>query len=147
MVYPMAPPKTLHSWVEVGTETGWVNPEGFILDMPFVATLQWEFIGTDSHCGYGSGTECLNAPPVEWVGDDTYIQTTRIAQDFGAFDTPDAFYREHSQNFGFLRDLLYRHVIRHWMNARVRAIRLGRVPRFPGVANPNHRHGDKTHAA
>ncbi len=147
LVYPLAPPEILHSWVEVETATGWVNLEGFILDAPFLATLQREFSGTESLCGFGAGTECLSAPPVEWTGDDTYIQKTGIAQDFGTFDTPDAFYRDHRQAFGFLRDLFYRHVIRHWMKARVRAIRLGRVPRFPGVANPNHRHGDKTHAA
>jgi hypothetical protein len=76
------------------------------------------------------------------VGEDTFIQKTGIAEDFGTFDTPDAFYREHSQDFGAVRNWLYRHLIRHWMNARVRAIRRGNVPRMPGVALPNHLHGD-----
>jgi len=29
--------------------------------------------------------------------------------------------------------LIHRSVVRHWMNARVRAIRAGRVPQIPGL--------------
>lgn len=146
-VYPLAPAEILHSWVEVETESGWVNLEGFILDAPFLASLQREFKANESLCGYGAGTECLSAPPVEWTGSDTYIQKTGIVRDLGAFDTPDEFYREHRQNFGVLREWLYRNVVRHWMNGRVRAIRRGRVPRIPGLARPNHRHKDTNRAA
>ena len=75
----------------------------------------------------GAGTDCLGAPPVAWNGEDTYIQKTGIVQDFGVFDTPDAFYFSHEQSFGWLRGALYRHIIRHWMNARVRGLRSGRL--------------------
>ena len=74
LVYPVAPKEILHSWVEVETENGWVDLEGFILDTPFLESLQREFGETESLCGYGAGTGCLNAPPVEWTGRDTYIQ-------------------------------------------------------------------------
>jgi hypothetical protein len=147
LVYPIAPAEILHSWVEVEAESGWINLEGFILDAPFLGALQQAFPGTESLCGYGAGTECLNAPPVGWTGSDTYIQKTGIARNFGTFDTPDAFYSEHHQEFGRLRDWLYRHLIRHWMNARVRAIRAGRVPRVPGLNPPNHRHNEASRAA
>ncbi len=53
----------------------------------------------------------------------------------------------HRQNFGFVRDLLYRHVIRHWMNARVRRIRRGILPPVPGFDRPNHRHEETNRAA
>ncbi|MFG6585045.1 transglutaminase, partial [Sulfitobacter sp. 1A12779] len=62
-----------------------------------------------------------------WNGEDTYIQKTGIVQDFGVFDTPDAFYFSHEQSFGWLRGALYRHIIRHWMNARVRGFRSDRL--------------------
>ena len=85
-----------------------------------------------------------SAPPwllgqVEWEGRDTYIQRNGIVQDFGVFDSPDSFYVRHRQNFGFFRELMYRVVVRHWMNARVRALRTGRL-----VANVSatHSHGN-----
>lgn len=144
LIYPLAPAEILHSWVEVETEDGWVNLEGFILDAPFLQTLQQEFDGVESLCGYGAGTGCLSAPPVEWTGSDTYIQKSGITRDLGPFDSPDEFYHKHHQKLGFLREWLYRHVIRHWMNARVRAIRKGNVPRWPRRSLPNHHHDEKT---
>lgn len=140
LIYPLAPAEILHSWVEVKTENGWVNLEGFILDSAFLRTLQREFDGAQSLCGYGAGTECLTDPLVEWTGGDTYIQNSGITRDLGTFESPDEFYRRHHQKLGFVRDLLYRHVIRRWMNARVRAIRKGRVSRLPGMQLPNHQH-------
>lgn len=91
LVYPLAPAEILHSWVEVETENGWINLEGFILDTPFLTSLQRTFSESHYLCGYGAGTDCLSAPPVEWTGDNTYIQKTGIVRDFGTFDTPDDF--------------------------------------------------------
>lgn len=135
-IYPIAPEEILHSSVEVWTQGRWIELEGFILDNGFLARLQQAFAGTESLCGYGAGTDCLSAPPVKWTGENTYIQKTGIARDFGTYDTPDLFYAEHRQQFGPLRDLIYRGIVRHWMNARVRAIRSGRVPSIPGQVRP-----------
>lgn len=135
-VYPIAPAEILHSWIEVWNEGRWIELEGFILDNGFLRRLQQAFAGTESLCGYGAGTDCLSAPPVEWTGGNTYIQKTGIARDLGTYDTPDQFYAEHRQQFGPLRDLVYRGIVRHWMNARVRAIRAGRVPPISGVTRP-----------
>lgn len=146
LVYPIAPEEIIHSWVEVETENGWTNLEGFILDAQFLSALQTTFSDTSSLCGYGAGTDCLSDPPVEWACGDTYIQKTGIAQDFGLFDSPDTFYRTHRQSFSTIQDLLYRNVIRHWMNARVSRIRSGRVPRIPGRALPNHPHEETPRA-
>jgi hypothetical protein len=144
LVYPIAPQEILHSWVEVELNGTWINLEGFILDGAFLTVLQSSFAGTVSLCGYGAGTDCLSAPPVDWTGTDTYIQKTGIVQDFGVFDTPDAFYAQHGQAFGRLRGWLYRNLIRHWMNARVRAFRSGRMsPR----ASATHDHEGAANAA
>lgn len=146
-VYPVAPAEILHSWVEVRTGGRWVELEGFILDRAFLGSLQQAFAGTENLCGYGAGTDCLSAPPVDWTGRNTYIQKTGIARDFGTYDTPDRFYSEHRQQLGPLRDLLYRGIVRHWMNARVRAIRSGRVPRIPGFKRPEPLKKEVTNAA
>ncbi|CTQ34537.1 transglutaminase-like domain-containing protein [Jannaschia rubra] len=132
-VYPIAPDRILHSWIEVAHDGAWVNLEGFILDNAYLKALQARFAGQgDALCGYGAGTDRLSCPPVDWTGSGTYIQRTGIEEDLGLFDAPDAFYTTHRQRFGLVRGFLYAHAIRHWMNARVRRIRAGRVPAIPG---------------
>lgn len=136
LVYRMAPDDILHSWVEVLQDGRWINLEGFILDQKFLSALQTRFADqTESLCGYGVGTDCLSAPPVAWVGEDTYIQKTGINGDLGVFDDPDSFYLSHRQSFGWLQSILYRFLVRHRMNTRVRYIRLGIVPIFPGLVH------------
>lgn len=133
LVYGLAPDDILHSWVEVWHDGRWINLEGFILDQPFLRSLQAKFAGTANElCGYGAGTDCLSSPPIDWVGQDTYIQRTGINADLGVFDSPDDFYARHKQNLGWMRGLLYRHLVRHSMNRRVRKVRQGRIPAIPG---------------
>lgn len=144
LIYPLAPQEILHSWVEIDFEGAWVNLEGFILDEVFLNVLQASFPSSNRLCGYGAGTDCLSAPPVTWDGQDTYIQRTGIVQDFGVFDTPDSFYAAHEQSFGWLKGVLYRHIIRHWMNARVRALRIGRLQ---ADARVTHSHSKTPDAA
>lgn len=146
-VFRLAPREILHSWVEVETQSGWISLEGFILNAPFLAALQRAFSASDELCGFGVGTTSLSAPPVAWTGKDTYIQRTGIIRDLGTYHRPDEFYANHRQELGVLRTWLYRHVIRHRMNQRVRAIRRGKMPGIIGAALPNHRHEEPHHAA
>ena len=136
LAYRIAPDRILHSWVEIQHQERWLVLEGFILDAAFLGALQRAFPQAKGLCAYGAGTNCLPDPQVEWQGSDTYIQSTGIAEDLGIWETPDAFYRQHQQRFSPLKALLYRHSIRHWMNARVAAIRRGRVPAIPGEKPP-----------
>lgn len=131
LVYPLAPANIIHSWVEIHHREQWLNLEGFILDAPILAALQNAFPERQSLCAYGAGTDCLQNPNVEWHGVSTYIQKTGINNDFGTFDDPDAFYATHRQLTG-VKGLLYRVIIRHWMNHRVRRMRKGHVPDIPG---------------
>lgn len=117
------PQRIIHSWVEVDFDGRWVNLEGFILDAPYLASLQRRFPDRRRFCGYGAATPDLSAPAVEWRGQDTYIQRDGIADDFGVFDSPDEFYARHGSNLSGLKRWLYSHVIRHRMNAQVRRIR------------------------
>ncbi|MGR3760564.1 transglutaminase-like domain-containing protein [Roseobacteraceae bacterium NS-SX3] len=133
-VYWMAPDSILHSWVEVELEGRWLNLEGFILDQGVLRGLQQAFPGRQSLCGYGAGTDCLQAPAVAWRGADTYIQKTGINADLGVFAAPDNFYARHQQDLTGVRGWLYRGAIRHWMNRRAAAIRRGQVPPLPASA-------------
>lgn len=123
IAYMLAPQRIIHSWVEVAFEERWVNLEGFILDARYLASLQRRFPGRQRFCGYGAATPDLSAPRVEWQGQDTYIQKDGISDDFGVFDSPDAFYARHGSNLSGLKRWLYSHVIRHRMNAQVERIR------------------------
>lgn len=137
-LYALAPDSILHSWVEISHDLRWIALEGFILDRPFLSALQNGFQQQrDSLCGFGAGTDCLSDPPVDWVGTDTYIQKTGINADLGLFDTPDDFYARHRQNFGPLRELTYRYMVRHWMNYRVRRVRSGNMRGLSSAIQPH----------
>jgi Transglutaminase-like superfamily len=123
LAYWLAPQRIIHSWVEVNLEGRWIALEGFILDEPYLASLQRRFPKARRFCGYGAATPDLSAPGVEWRGQDTYIQKEGIADDFGVFDSPDAFYARHGSNLSGLKRWLYRRVIRHAMNRNVARIR------------------------
>jgi transglutaminase-like putative cysteine protease len=123
LAYWLAPQRIIHSWVEVSLEGRWIALEGFILDAPYLASLQRRFPQARRFCGYGAATPDLSAPGVEWRGQDTYIQKDGIADDFGVFDSPDEFYARHGSNLSGLKRWLYTRVIRHRMNAQVRRIR------------------------
>ena len=131
LVYPLAPTSIIHSWIEIKHEGQWLELEGFILDEFVLRALQDTFPERDALCAYGAGTDCLQNPDVAWRGASTYIQKTGINHDFGVFDSPDAFYAIHRQLSG-VKGFLYRHVVRHWMNRRVRKMRDGQVPTIPG---------------
>jgi transglutaminase-like putative cysteine protease len=123
LAYALAPQRIIHSWVEVSLESRWIALEGFILDAPYLASLQRRFPQARRFCGYGAATRDLSAPGVEWRGQDTYIQKEGIADDFGLFDSPDAFYARHGSNLSDLKRWLYERVIRHRMNRNVARIR------------------------
>lgn len=123
LAYWLAPQRIIHSWVEVSLDGSWIALEGFILDAPYLASLQRRFPQARRFCGYGAATPDLSAPGVEWRGQDTYIQKEGIADDFGIFDSPDAFYARHGSNLSGLKRWLYERVIRHRMNRNVRRVR------------------------
>ena len=122
--YRLAPRSIIHSWVEVSFEGRWVNLEGFILDKPYLSALQQRFIDQSGpFCGFGAATPDLHTPPVDWVGEDTYIQRDGINHDFGLYNTPDDFYARHGTNLRGPKRWLYVNLVRHLMNRNVESIR------------------------
>ena len=122
-LYPLAPERLLHSWVEVAWEGDWIPLEGFILDARYLGALQRRFPEASAFCGYGAATPNLQDPRVAWCGRPTYIQRDSIIDDLGVFEHPDDLYRERGTNLSGIRRLLYAHVFRHAMNATVDRIR------------------------
>lgn len=123
-LFALAPARIIHSWVEVQHEGRWINLEGYILDRRYLGQVQAAFRDECARfTGFGIATTCLVDPPVEWRGDDTYIQSEGIADDFGVFANPDDFYRLHGSNLSGIRKILFRHLLRHLMNVNVALIR------------------------
>lgn len=124
LVYRLSPKEFLHSWVELFYQDTWICLEGIIIDKGFLTGVQNLFPNqSNSFCGYGIATSSLQNPLIDWEGKDTFIQDKTIVQDFGVFDSPDAFYRKHGTNLARLKRFLYRHIIRKRMNSKVRKIR------------------------
>ncbi|WP_421754084.1 transglutaminase-like domain-containing protein [Croceimicrobium sp.] len=122
--YRMAPPSILHTWVEVYYEGRWLKLEGFILDDPYLKSLQKQFADCEGRfCGYGVYTYDFANPPIQWKGADTFIQSEGINQDFGLYLNPDAFYLGHRQQFNAIKKFLYQNFIRHRLNRRLNKIR------------------------
>lgn len=126
LIYKNAPRNVLHSWVEVFYDNTWYELEGFILDKAYLEKLQK--INKDcegAFCGYGVAVKDFKNPVIDWNGNNTYIQSEGINQDFGIYDSPDELFREHRQEMSGVKTFLYRNVGRHWMNGKVRGIRGG----------------------
>lgn len=123
LAYWLAPRSIIHSWVEVLLDGRWLNLEGFILDTAYLQRLQARHPAATRFCGFGAATPNLQAPAVDWCGEDTYIQKDGINHDFGVFESPDTFYARHGSNLSGAKRWLYQHVVRHQMNRNVRRIR------------------------
>jgi len=123
-VFWLAPKYIIHSWVEVYFEGKWINLEGFILDGPYLNSIQSKFSHIkEDFCGYGIATKCLEKPETDWTGKDTYIQKEGIHEDFGIYDSPDAFYTEQGTNLSGFKRWAYQNLIRHIINRNVKRLR------------------------
>ncbi|SFB40517.1 Transglutaminase-like superfamily protein [Acetitomaculum ruminis DSM 5522] len=123
-VYRWAPENVFHSWVEVYFEGIWYELEGFIIDRKYLNKLQNKFSDCSGFfCGYGVAVKDFQNPIIDFNGNNTYIQSEGINQDFGIYDSPDELLKEHHQEMSLLKAFGYRHLGRKLMNANVRRIR------------------------
>lgn len=124
LVYRSAPKNILHSWVEVFFEGIWYELEAFILDNEYFSKLQQvhsDCVG--AFCGYGVAVKDFQHPVIDFDGNNTYIQSEGINQDFGIYDCPDDLLKEHRQEISVIRAFAYRNLGRHLMNRNVKKIR------------------------
>lgn len=122
--YQLSPRQLVHSWVEVHYDNRWIALEGVIIDREFLTVIQERNPGQQRFCGYGIATESLTCPPIEWRGEDTFIQKEGISNDLGLFDDPDTFYCKHPDNLSGIKKWLFAHCFRHWINRHVAKVEL-----------------------
>ncbi|MGF1681956.1 transglutaminase-like domain-containing protein [Photobacterium minamisatsumaniensis] len=128
-LFKVAPDRIIHSWVEVYQGGRWINLEGYILDIDYLKQVQIRFAEqSDAFSGYAISTKCLSNPDVDWNGQDTYIQSEGIADDFGVFSQPEEFYSIHGSNLSGIKKVIFRYVLRHLMNWNVDNIRTNGIP-------------------
>ena len=118
------PDEVVHTWVEVYFEDTWFCLEGVIIDRKYLQGLYKMFPEhKGAFCGYGVCVNNFRSPQIEWDRNDTYIQSEAIGQDFGVYDAPDDFLKEHRQSLSALKEFVYEYLGRHIMNRNVRRIR------------------------
>ncbi|WP_232313018.1 transglutaminase-like domain-containing protein [Enterovibrio coralii] len=122
-VMPIAPRRIIHSWVEVYFEGNWINLEGFIIDTPFLKQVQKAYPNAEAFQGYGIATPCLQSPQNSFDGSHTYIQAEGIADDFGTFDSPDAFFHQYGSNLSGLKKWAYKAFLNRIINRHVNIVR------------------------
>ncbi len=124
LVYRSAPKNVLHSWVEIFFEDIWYELEAFILDNSYFSKLQQAHIDcVGAFCGYGVAVKDFQHPVIDFDRNNTYIQSEGINQDFGIYDCPDDFLKEHRQEMSVIKAFAYRNLGRHLMNRNVKKIR------------------------
>lgn len=124
--YLLAPRDIIHSWAEVWFHERWTTLEGVILDDRYLDGLRAELpVSVTALTGFAVGIDNVQSPPVEWDGNDTYIQIKGVNRDLGVFDDPDSFYARNGRNLSGIKALIYEFVVRHVMNRRVARIRAG----------------------
>jgi hypothetical protein len=123
-IHHIVPKSVTHCWAEVLHNGRWISLEGVILDRELIAGVRRHLqLESGPFLGYAIGTDDVAHPPIEWVGKDTFIQSTGVDQDFGVFDDPDEFYRLHRSTAHGVRGWLFRHRTQRVMNQRVAALR------------------------
>ncbi len=124
LVYALAPRNVFHSWVEVWLEGVWYELEAFILDKPYLESLQAAHPEcTGAFCGFGVAVSDFRHPAIDFDRNNTYIQSEGINQDFGVYDSPDELLREHHQKMSPVKAFVYRNLGRHLMNRNVEKVR------------------------
>jgi hypothetical protein len=113
-----------HSWVEVLYKGDWIALEGLILDKAYLQKVQAMFPDLEGpYKGYGIAVKDFQKPPIEWQGEDTFIQKESIGQDLGIFVAPDDFYEQVGGNLSGFKKWAYQHFVRHIFNRNVAYIR------------------------
>ena len=124
IVSKLAPDTVTHTWVEVLFEGEWVALEGVITDEDYVRGVKNKYPRKDKDFkGCAISVPSLKDLSLDWNGEDLYVQNTSVVEDFGVYDSPDAFFKEHAQTWSKLKDFAYVYYGRKVMNKNVARIR------------------------
>ena len=124
LISKLAPERVVHTWVEVLYQDKWIALEGVITDETYVQGVKKkcrEHIGDFK--GYAISVSDLQMLDLNWNGEDLFVQNTSVVEDYGVFDSPDVFFKEHKQTWNKVKDFAYVHYGRKVMNRNVSEIR------------------------
>ena len=124
LISKLAPESVVHTWVEVSYQNKWIALEGVITDEAYVQGVKKkcrEHIGDFK--GYAISVPDLKTLDLNWNGEDLFVQNTSVVEDYGVFDSPDDFFKEHKQTWNKVKNFAYVHYGRKVMNRNVSGIR------------------------
>ena len=124
IVSKLAPERVVHTWVEVLYKDKWIALEGVITDEAYVRGVKKKFPNHRGiFKGYAISVPSLDTLDLEWKGEDLFVQNTSVVEDYGVFENPDDFFKEHKQKLSKLKELAYIYYGRKVMNKNVASVR------------------------
>ena len=124
LISKLAPETVTHTWVEVLYEDKWIALEGVITDEAYVCGVKNRFPDVKGDFkGYAISVPSLESLSLDWEGADLFVQNTSVVKDFGVYESPDAFFKEHAQTWNKVKDFAYSHYGRKVMNRNVARVR------------------------
>lgn len=124
IVSKLAPERVVHTWVEVLYKERWIALEGVITDEAYVRGVKKKFPNHRGiFKGYAISVPSLDTLDLEWKGEDLFVQNTSVVEDYGVFENPEDFFKEHKQRMNKLKELAYIYYGRKVMNKNVANVR------------------------
>ena len=123
-VSKLAPERIAHTWVEVFYKDKWIALEGVITDEAYVRGVKKRRPDKrGAFKEYAISVRDLHSLDLNWKGEDLFVQNTSVVEDYGVFESPDDFFKEHGQTWNMIKDFAYVHYGRKVMNRNVSRIR------------------------
>lgn len=120
----LAPDFIIHTWVEVSYQKRWYALEGVITDKKYLQSVQKLFSHERGAFNrYAIATKDLQKPPIDWNGNNTFIQKEAITRDYGLFDSPDDLLVTHQQKMSSTKNFFYSQIGCKLMTRTVNKIR------------------------
>ena len=124
LISALAPSKIVHTWAEVYYNGNWLALEGVITDKCYFAAVKEKYKNErNEFYKYAIATNDFENLSIEWQGNNTYLKSAAVVTDYGVFESPDAFFKDHSQHWSKVKNYLYVHLGRKMMNQNVSNIR------------------------
>ena len=124
LISKLAPERVVHTWVEVFYKDKWIALEGVITDEAYVLGVKKKCHDkTGAFKRYAISVTDIAYLDLNWKGEDLFVQNTSVVEDYGVFESPDVFFKEHKQTWNKVKDFAYVHYGRKVMNRNVSKIR------------------------
>ena len=124
LISVLAPATIVHTWAEVFYNGNWIALEGVITDEQYIRGIKNKYKDVKGpFARYAVSVKDLNRLSLEWQGEDIFVQNESVEKDFGVYDDPDTFFKDHPQTWSKIKNIAYVHYGRKKMNKTVRKMR------------------------